>query len=96
MVSRILDEIINNVNLIEELEQKSKNNLIKVQTKTGSNYLGYITDSDEEGIMFEPLFDDYYPAYIFKKDIKKIIIPTNPEEEISRIKKERSWFTDQE
>ena len=95
-MSRIIDEIINNPHLLEDLGNKPNYNLIKIQTMTGSKYLGYIKDCDDEGIWFEPLFDDFYPAYIFKKDIKKIIIPTNPEDERKALEKERSWFTCEE
>lgn len=95
-MSKILDEIITNLDLLADIKKRPKNNLIKVQTKTGSNYLGYIIDNDEEGVLFEPLFDDYYPAYIFKRDIKKIIIPTTPEEEKEILRKERSWFSDKD
>jgi hypothetical protein len=56
--------------------------------------LGYIKDCDDDGIWFEPLYDDFHPAYIFKTDIKKIIVPTNPEEEKEIMRRERSWFTE--
>ena len=91
-MSRILEEIINNPNLLSELKNKPAHNLIKIQTITGSTYLGYIKDNDEEGVWFEPLHDDFHPAYIFKTDIKKIIVPTNPGEEKEMMKKQTSWF----
>lgn len=85
-MSRIIDIIVKNPKLLEEFKEKPRHNLVRVQTLTGSTYAGYIKDSDEEGIWFEPLFDDYYPAYILKSDIKKIIVPTNPEEEKEKLK----------
>lgn len=42
----------------------------------------------------EPLSENFHPAYIFKTDIRKIIIPKNPEEEKEISRKERSWFTE--
>ncbi len=92
-MSRIINEIVKNPKVLKDFKNRPNHNLIKVQTITGSKYLGYIKDCDEEGIWFEPLFGDFYPAYIFKKDIKKIIVPTNPEEEKKALQKERSWFT---
>ena len=92
-MSRIIEEIVTNPALLEHYKNKPGYNLVKVQTLTGSNYLGYIKDSDDDGIWFEPLFDDFYPAYILKTDIKKIIVPTNPEEEKEILRRERSWFT---
>ncbi len=56
--------------------------------------LGYIKDCDDDGIWLEPLYDDFHPAYIFKTDIKKIIVPTNPEEGKEIMRRERSWFTE--
>lgn len=91
-MSKIMDEIIRNPKLLENYNRKPRHNLIKVQTVTGSKYLGYIKDCDEDGIWFEPLFKDLYPAYIFKRDINKIIIPTNPDEEIEALKRQKSWF----
>ncbi|NJD78661.1 MAG: hypothetical protein FIB08_16460 [Candidatus Methanoperedens sp.] len=93
---RIINEIVKNPNLLIDFKNKPNHNLIKIQTITGSKYLGYIKDCDEEGIWFEPLFDEFYPAYIFNRDIKKIIVPTNPDEEKETVKKERSWFTAEE
>ena len=81
--SKILDKIINNPNIIEEFRKKPRINLVRIQTITGSIYMGYIKDSDEEGIWFEPLSDDYHSAYILKKDLRKIMVPSNPENEIS-------------
>lgn len=95
-MSRIIDEIVKNPNLLSDFKNKPENNLVKVQTVTGSTYLGYIKDSDEEGIWFEPLMGDFHPAYIFKNDIKKIIVPANPEEEIEALKRQKSWFTSAE
>lgn len=92
-MSRIIEEIVTNPSLLEHYKNKPGYNLVKVQTLTGSNYLGYIKDSDDDGIWFEPLFDDFHPAYILKTDIKKIIVPTNPEEEKEVLRRERSWFT---
>jgi len=40
------------------------------------------------------LFDEFHPAYILKSDLKKIIIPTNPDEQKEIMKRERSWFTE--
>lgn len=85
-MSRIIEVIVKNPKLLEEFKNKTGHNLVRVQTLTGSTYAGYIKDSDEEGIWFEPLFDDYYPAYILKSDIRKIIVPTNPEEEKEALK----------
>lgn len=85
-MSKIIDIIVRNPKLLEEFGKKPAHNLVRVQTSSGSTYAGYIKDVDEEGIWFEPLFDDYYPAYIFKSDIRKIIIPTNPEEEKASLK----------
>lgn len=93
-MSRIIEEMVNNPSLLEHYKKKPEYNLVKVQTLTGSNYLGYIKDCDDDGIWFEPLYDDYHPAYIFKTDIKKIIVPTNPEEEKEIMRRERSWFTE--
>ncbi len=96
-MSRILDEIINNPEVLSDFKKKPGHNLIKVQTITGSTYLGYIKDRDEEGVWFEPLFfDEFHPAYILMKDIKKIIVPSNPEEEKEGLMKQRSWFTKSE
>jgi hypothetical protein len=80
-MSRIINAIVTNPKLLEDFKKKPRHNLVRVQTSSGSTYAGYIKDSDEDGIWFEPMFEDYYPAYIFKSDIKKIIVPTNPEEE---------------
>ncbi|VVB87920.1 Uncharacterised protein [uncultured archaeon] len=85
-MDRIIKSLISNPKLIDEYEKKQRQNLVRVQTTTGSTYAGYIKDSDDDGIWFEPLFDDYYPAYIFKTDIKKIIVPTNPEKEKKTLK----------
>ena len=93
-MSRIIEEIVNNPTLLAEYKKRPGYNLVNVQTVTGSNYLGYIKDTDEDGIWFEPLFNDFHPAYIFKNDIKKIIVPTNPEEQKDIVKRERSWFTE--
>jgi hypothetical protein len=94
-MSRILEEIINNPGLLSDLKNKPAHNLIKIQTITGSTYLGYIKDCDEEGIWFEPLQEDFHPAFIFKSDIKKIIVPTNPDEEKEILKKQKSWFKEE-
>lgn len=91
-MSRILEEVINNPGLLLKLKSKPAHNLIKIQTITGSTYLGYIKDCDEEGIWFEPLQEEFHPAFIFKSDIKKIIVPTNPDEEKDILIKQRSWF----
>ncbi|VVB89380.1 Uncharacterised protein [uncultured archaeon] len=91
-MSKIIDEIVRNPKLLADYKRKPETNLVKVQTLTGSTYLGYIKDSDEDGIWFEPLFEDYHPAYIFKTDIKKIIVPTNPEEEREALRRQKSWF----
>lgn len=93
-MSRIIEELVNNPSLLEHYKKKPEYNLVKVQTLTGSNYLGYIKDCDNDGIWFEPLYDDFHPAYIFKTNIKKIIVPTNPEEEKEIMRRERSWFTE--
>ena len=93
-MSRIINEIVNNPALLLDYKRKAGYNLVKVQTLTGSNYLGFIKDCDNDGLWFEPLFDDFHPAYIFKTDIKKIIVPTNPEEEKEILKRERYWFTE--
>lgn len=85
-MSRIIDIIVTNPEILDEFKKKPKHNLVRIQTSTGSTYAGYIKDSDDEGIWFEPLFDDYHPAYIFKADIKKIIVPVNPEEEKASLK----------
>ncbi len=84
--SKIIDAIVKNPNLLEDFKKKPGHNLVRIQTSTGSTYVGYIKEKDEDGIWFEPLFDDYYPAYIFKNDIKKIIVPINPEEEKASLK----------
>ena len=91
-MSKIIDEIVKNPKLLEYFKKKPENNLVKIQTLTGSTYLGYIKESDEDGVWFEPLFNDFHPAYIFKSDIKKIIVPTNPEEEKDSISRQKSWF----
>lgn len=93
-MSRIIEEIVNNPTLQADYKKRPGYNLVKVQTITGSSYLGYIKDADEGGIWFEPLFDEFYPAYILKSDLKKIIIPTNPEEQKEIMKRERSWFSE--
>lgn len=80
--SRIIEKIINNPNILNEFREKPRINLVRVQTITGSIYMGYIKDSDEEGIWFEPLSDDYHSAYILKKDLRKIMVPFNPEKEM--------------
>jgi len=95
-MSRIIDEIVNDPGLMSNLKNKPGHNLVKLQTLTGTTYLGYIKDNDEEGVWFEPLLGDFHPAYIFKKDIKKIILPTNPEEEKEALKRQSSWFTNTE
>ncbi|MCZ7362824.1 MAG: hypothetical protein O8C58_05765 [Candidatus Methanoperedens sp.] len=93
-MSRIINEIVTNHELLRDYKRKPEHNLVKIQTLSGSSYLGYIKDSDDDGVYFEPLFDDFHPAYIFKTDIKKIIIPTNPDEQIETLKRERSWFNE--
>jgi len=93
-MSRIIEEIVNNPMLQADYKKRPGFNLVKVQTITGSSYLGYIKDADEDGIWFEPLFDEFHPAYILKSDLKKIIIPTNPEEQKESMKRERSWFSE--
>lgn len=93
-MSRIIEEIINNPVILADYKKLPGYNIVKVQTVTGSSYLGYIKDTDEDGIWFEPLFDELHPAYIFKSDIMKIIIPKNPEEQKEILKRERSWFTE--
>ncbi|MDO8724786.1 MAG: hypothetical protein Q7J35_01800 [Candidatus Methanoperedens sp.] len=93
-MSRIIEEIVNNPMLQADYKKRPGYNLVKVQTVTGSSYLGYIKDADEDGIWFEPLFDEFHPAYILKSDLKKIIIPTNPEEQKENMKRERSWFSE--
>jgi len=95
-MGRIIEQIVNNPKILEDYQNKPEINLVKVQTKTGSVYMGYIKDSDEEGVWFEPLMGDFYPTYIFKSDLKKIIVPTDPEEEIEAIRKQKSWFKDSE
>jgi len=95
-MGRIIEQIVNNPKILEDYQNKPEINLVKVQTKTGSVYMGYIKDSDEEGVWFEPLMGDFYPTYIFKSDLKKIIVPTDPEEEIEAIRKQKSWFKDVE
>lgn len=85
-MSKIIETIVTNPDRLEELKNKPKYTLVRLQTSSGSTYAGYIKDSDEDGIWFEPLFEDYYPAYVFKTDIKKIIVPTNPEEEKASLK----------
>ncbi len=81
--SKILEKIINDPNILEEFRKKPRINLVRVQTTMGSIYMGFIKDSDEEGIWFEPLSDEYHSAYILKKDLRKIMVPSNPEKEIS-------------
>jgi hypothetical protein len=81
--SKILEKLINDPDILEEFRKKARINLVRIQTITGSIYMGYIKDSDEEGIWFEPLSDDYHSAYILKKDLRKIMVPSNPEKEIS-------------
>jgi hypothetical protein len=81
--SKILEKIINDPDLLEEFRKKPRINLVRIQTITGSIYMGFIKDNDEEGIWFEPLSDDYHSAYILKKDLRKIMVPSNPEKEIS-------------
>jgi hypothetical protein len=93
-MGRIIEQIVKNPRILKDYQNKPEINLVKVQTVTGSTYLGYIKDSDEEGVWFEPLMGDFYPTYIFKSDLKKIIVPTNPEEEIEAIRKQKSWFKD--
>jgi hypothetical protein len=85
-MSKIIETIVTNPDLLEELKNKPGHTLVRLQTSSGSTYAGYIKDSDEDGIWFEPLFEDYYPAYVFKTDIKKIIVPTDPEEEKASLK----------
>jgi hypothetical protein len=41
-MSRIIEEMVNNPSLLEYYKKKPEYNLVKVQTLTGSNYLGYI------------------------------------------------------
>lgn len=74
-MGRIIEQIVNNPKILEDYKNKPEINLVKVQTVTGSTYMGYIKDSDEEGVWFEPLMGDFYPTYIFKSDLKKIIVP---------------------
>lgn len=81
--TKILDKIINDPDILEELRKKPRTNLVRIQTTSGTIYMGFIKDSDEEGIWFEPLSDDFHSAYIFKKDLRKIMVPSNPETEIS-------------
>ena len=95
-MGRIIEQIVNNPAILEEYRNKPEINLVKVQTVTGSTYMGYIKDCDEEGVWFEPLMADFYPTYIFKSDMKKIILPTNPEDEIEAVRKQKSWFQESE
>ncbi len=49
-MSRIIEEMVNNPSLLEHYKKRPEYNLVKVQTLTGSNYLGYIKDCDDDGI----------------------------------------------